>query len=66
MSRKPWFGRASGLLILAFVFTPYFGHVAFLYLFGYLLSPLWTGRVDVETAGKERPIESVSEVDEGG
>ena len=46
MSRRPWFGRASGLLILAFVFTPYFGHVAFLYLFGYLLSPLWTGRVD--------------------
>ncbi len=53
MSRKPWFGRASGLLILAFVFTPYFGHVALLYLFGYLLSPLFTGGVDPETAGKE-------------
>ncbi len=53
MSRKPWFGRASALLIVAFVFTPYFGHVAFLYLFGYLLSPIWTGRVDAETAGRE-------------
>ena len=55
MSRRPWFGRASGLLILGFVFTPYFGHVAFLYLFGYLLSPLWTGRVNAETAGAETP-----------
>jgi phosphatidylserine synthase len=61
MSRKPWFGRASGLIILIFIFTPYFGHAALIYLFGYLLSPLFTGRVDPDTAEKEGTFNSEGE-----
>jgi CDP-diacylglycerol--serine O-phosphatidyltransferase len=39
MSRHPWFTRVTVLLALIFVFTPYFGYVALLYLFLYVLSP---------------------------
>lgn len=53
MSRKPWFGRANMLLLVSVVFTPYLGHVAFLYMFCYLLSPLVTWRIDPETAARE-------------
>ena len=53
MSRKPWFARSSMLLLVAFVFTPFLGHMAFFYLFLYLLSPLVTWRIDPEVAAKE-------------
>ncbi|GBC59548.1 CDP-alcohol phosphatidyltransferase [Desulfonema ishimotonii] len=53
MSRKPWFARASALLLISVVFTPFLGHVAFLYLFCYLLSPLVTWRVDPKIAAME-------------
>lgn len=53
MSRKPWFARSSMLLLVAFVFTPFLGHMAFSYLFLYLLSPLVTWRIDPEVAAKE-------------
>ena len=42
----PWFSRASWLFLFLIMFTPYFGHGAFLYLLLYVLSPLWTWRVE--------------------
>lgn len=53
MSRKPWFARLSGLLVICFVFTPYFGHAAFAYLFLYLFSPLITWKIHPDTAARE-------------
>jgi phosphatidylserine synthase len=55
MSRQPWFARLSLLLSLV-VFTPYFGHVALLYMFLYTLSPLITGRIDPQIAVKEARV----------
>ena len=55
MSRHPWFGRLTLLLIVS-VFTPYFGHVALLYMFLYTLSPLVTWRIDPEMAARETRI----------
>jgi phosphatidylserine synthase len=52
MSRHPWFARLTLLLSLS-VFTPYFGHMAFLYMFLYTLSPLVTWRIDPQIAAKE-------------
>jgi len=54
MSRKPWFGRASFLLLLSVVFTPYLGHVALTYLIGYLFSPLISWRITPESAASEK------------
>ncbi len=53
MSREPWFARAMLLVIILTVFTPYFGVTAFLLLFLYLLSPMFTWRIDTEIAAKE-------------
>ena len=53
MSRKPWFGRASLLMLTVFAFTPYLGHFSFLYMFVYLLSPLMTGNIDPREAARE-------------
>ena len=58
MSRNPSFGLISFLPLL-FVLTPYFGHIAFLYLILYVFSPLITGRVDPETAARETPVQKV-------
>ncbi len=55
MSRHPWFARMTLLLSVA-VFTPYFGHVAFIYMFLYTLSPLVTWRIDPHIASKETRI----------
>ncbi|NNL75059.1 MAG: CDP-alcohol phosphatidyltransferase [Desulfobacterales bacterium] len=55
MSRHPWFGRLS-LLLTVSVFSPYFGHVALLYMFLYTLSPLVTWRIDPQMAARETPI----------
>lgn len=52
MGRHPWFGRMT-LLVLLSVFTPFFGHVSFLYMFLYMLSPLITWRIDPEVAAQE-------------
>jgi phosphatidylserine synthase len=52
MSRHPWFARLTLLLSVA-VFTPYFGHMAFVYMFLYTLSPLVTWRIDPQIAAKE-------------
>ena len=40
-------------LIIGFAFTPYFGHVALIYLFLYVLSPLYTWRITPELASRE-------------
>jgi len=53
MSRSPLFGRFSLILLVSVVFTPYLGHVAFLYLFIYMLSPLVTWKIDPEIAARE-------------
>ena len=57
MSRHPWFARLTLLLSLS-VFTPYFGHMAFLYMFLYTLSPLVTGRIDPQIAAKETRVKA--------
>ena len=55
MSRQPWFARLTLLLSLV-VFTPYFGHVALLYMFLYTLSPLITWRIDPQIAARETRV----------
>lgn len=63
MSRHPWFLRFTILLIVLFVFTPYFGHLALIYLGLYALSPLLTWRISPEVAAdesKSKPITSTS------
>jgi CDP-diacylglycerol--serine O-phosphatidyltransferase len=57
MSRHPWFARLTLLLSLS-VFTPYFGHMAFLYMFLYTLSPLVTGRIDPQIAAKDTRVKA--------
>ncbi|MFH2044158.1 MAG: CDP-alcohol phosphatidyltransferase family protein [Pseudomonadota bacterium] len=52
MSRHPRVGQISLLLLLS-VFTPYFGHITFLYMLLYLLSPVITGRIDPKDAARE-------------
>ncbi|MBT8363870.1 MAG: CDP-alcohol phosphatidyltransferase family protein [Deltaproteobacteria bacterium] len=52
MSRHPWFVRLILLLSLS-VFTPYFGHMSFLFMFLYTLSPLITWRINPEIAARE-------------
>ena len=53
MSRQPWFFRFTILIIALFVFTPYFGHLAFLCMTLYAISPLLTWRVSPEIAERE-------------
>jgi len=42
MDSNPWFGRFNMLLLLVFLFTPYFGYIALLYL----MSPPFTRRME--------------------
>ena len=58
MSRHPWLARLTLLLSLS-IFTPYFGHVSFIYMFLYTLSPLVTWRIDPQTADRETPVTNV-------
>lgn len=46
MDKNPWFGNLNVMLLLVSMFTPYFGHIALLYLFLYLLSPAVTRRLE--------------------
>jgi phosphatidylserine synthase len=52
MSRHPWFGRAT-LLLLISVFTPYYGYLFLLFMLLYAFSPLVTGRIHPEDASRE-------------
>jgi phosphatidylserine synthase len=53
MSRHPWFGRAS-LLLLISVFTPYYGYCFLFFMLLYTLSPLVTWRIAPQDAASER------------
>jgi CDP-diacylglycerol--serine O-phosphatidyltransferase len=53
MDRNPWFTWTNLVLMVVFVFTPYFGYLVFSQMVLYLLSPVVTWRVDPETAAME-------------
>jgi len=53
MSRKPWFGRFIGLLLIIFAFTPYLGQASFIFMVLYLFSPLFTWRIHPDIAAQE-------------
>jgi phosphatidylserine synthase len=57
MSRHPWFGRLTFMLFIS-VFTPYFGHVAVLYMLLYTLSPFITWRIEPQVAAGENHIKN--------
>jgi phosphatidylserine synthase len=52
MSRHPWFGRGT-LIVIFSVFTPYYGQACLTYMLLYTLSPLVTWRIDPEIAAQE-------------
>jgi CDP-diacylglycerol---serine O-phosphatidyltransferase len=53
MDRNPWFTRGMFILGIVFVFTPYFGYLAFILMFLYTFSPIATRGIDPETAARE-------------
>ena len=53
MDRNPWFTWVNLVLVLIFVFTPYFGYLAFLQMLLYALSPFITWQIDPRTAAME-------------
>jgi phosphatidylserine synthase len=55
VSRKPWFGRISFLVLLT-AFTTFFGYVMFLYMVLYLFSPVVTWRIPPDEAARETKI----------
>jgi len=61
MSRHPWFGRANLLLLTISMFTPVFGQICLTYMILYLLSPLFTWRIQPEEAARESHRKSVAE-----
>lgn len=48
MDQHPVFSVASTLTLFIFIFTPFFGHAAFLFMLTYLLSPLITRKLLME------------------
>ena len=53
MSRQPWIGRSIVLILIICAFTPYLGQVSLLFMILYLISPLFTWRVDPQEAARE-------------
>ncbi|HMA66952.1 MAG TPA: CDP-alcohol phosphatidyltransferase, partial [Desulfosalsimonadaceae bacterium] len=53
MDRNPWFTWVNLLLMLGFVFTPYFGYLVFFQMVIYTLSPFVTWQIDQQTAAME-------------
>ncbi len=53
MDRNPWFTWTNLILMLIFVFTPYFGYLVFFQMFLYLLSPLFTWRAEPRAPAAE-------------
>ncbi len=53
MDRNPWFTWINLILMLIFVFTPYFGYLVFCQMLLYLASPLVTWRVEPQAAAME-------------
>ncbi|MBU0674177.1 MAG: CDP-alcohol phosphatidyltransferase family protein [Proteobacteria bacterium] len=46
MDRNPWFARFCVFLLLVSIFSPYFGFLTMTYLLLYLLSPIFTRRME--------------------
>ncbi len=61
MSRHPWFGRVNMLMLTISIFTPVFGQFCLVYMILYLLSPLFTWRIQPEDAAREHRRETLSE-----
>ncbi|MCF8109929.1 MAG: CDP-alcohol phosphatidyltransferase family protein [Desulfobacteraceae bacterium] len=53
MDRNPWFTWTNLVLMLIFVFTPYFGYLVLLQMLLYLGSPLVTWRVEPQASPME-------------
>jgi phosphatidylserine synthase len=53
MSRQPWLGRLIFLLLIFAVMTPYFGELCLGYMILYLISPVYTWRIDPQDAARE-------------
>ena len=53
MNRRPLFVGLTLIVGFILVFTPYFGHFTLLCMFLYVVSPLWTWRVDPTVAASE-------------
>jgi CDP-diacylglycerol--serine O-phosphatidyltransferase len=49
MDAHPWFTHLTVLLAFIAAFTPYFGLMAFLYLFLYLLSPIFSRHIEPDS-----------------
>jgi len=63
MSRHPWFGRGT-LIVIGSVFTPYYGQACLIYMLLYTLSPIITWRIEPEIAAREtRRLRELSKVD---
>jgi len=45
MDRHSWFGRLNMLILIIFIFTPYLGYMALIYMILYVFSPLITWRM---------------------
>jgi CDP-diacylglycerol--serine O-phosphatidyltransferase len=45
MDRHSWFGRLNMVLLIIFIFTPYLGYMALIYMLLYVFSPLITWRM---------------------
>lgn len=61
MSRRPWFGRSSLLVLTVSLFTPVFGQICLLCMILYLLSPLYTWRIHPDDAARECRRNSVAQ-----
>ncbi|MFO7713186.1 CDP-alcohol phosphatidyltransferase family protein [Desulfosarcina sp.] len=61
MSRHPWFGRANLLLLTVSMFSPIFGQICLGYMILYLLSPLFTWRIQPEDAARENHGKTIIE-----
>ncbi|KJS29504.1 MAG: CDP-alcohol phosphatidyltransferase [Desulfatitalea sp. BRH_c12] len=57
MSRNPWFGRITAIVLTVTAFTPFLGQVCLGFMIVYVLSPLVTGRVDPHVAARESRVE---------
>lgn len=53
ITRRPLFFVSNLILALIFVLTPYFGYFALFYGMVYVVSPLWTWRINPEIAARE-------------
>jgi len=53
--RRPMFYKILSLIILFFIFTPYFGYYSLFIMLLYTLSPLWTWRIQSKYQPKKQP-----------